>query len=315
MSEVVNEQKEKKAKDPFIRLDKCQTIINELDYDSNGRLTYMPYNGVYCEPDATNKVISTPDASSVALAYTDYCVRIINATIFNFAEDIKRGFFNAALSNIDYILTDRLKFETANMIHTIFSAGTRALMKPYIINPEIEDRAYNVVYHDYELLHFSNMFYKDIYENESLSNNVPRLNDYAVDPNDVILKTGRIIPFIAADISHSFTRYIYMAMPNFDVNRFVSDQIASIGLDRSVVSTDTDYPYAASVLNESAHNDLVKIVELIEMLVNHAFYVFCRYHKDFLSYSPKMLAVKQAPNPNLNTYKKPCYIEFDKVPF
>ena len=308
---VVNEQKKSKAKNPFVRLDKCQAIINDLDYDSNGRLTYMPYNGVYCEPGATNKVISTPDSYSVALTYTDWCVKIINSKLFNFAEDIKRGFIDSALSNIDYILTDRLKFETANAIHTIFSTGTKALMDPYIINQETASKNYQCMYLEIMSLHFGNMFFKDSYDNNNRNNS----NYYALEPDDVAIKTSRIISFAAADISHMFSSYIYREMSNLDISRFVSDQIASIDLDRSIVSPDTDYPYATSVLNESAHNDLIRIIELVEMLVNHAFYIFCQYYKNFSSNSPKMLEVKKDPDHNINIYKKPCRVVYNEIPF
>ena len=120
MSEVINEQKEKKAEDPFIRLDRCQAIVNDLDYDSNGRLTYMPFNGVDCEQGKDNKIISTPDAYSTALAYTDWCVKAINTAIFNINPNVQEGFARVALSNIDYILTERLSQEVGTAIITVF---------------------------------------------------------------------------------------------------------------------------------------------------------------------------------------------------
>lgn len=312
-----NQQKEHKAQDPFIRLDYCNAIVNDLDYDSNGRLTYMPYNGVYCSDDQNNKVISTPDPATTALNYTNWCENAINGTLLNLENHVITDFADSALLNIDYIISNRLRYEIGTAAVTVINGGTRALMLTYIIDHEIENDRYRMLCNELRLLRLNNIFKRDKFDNKGVPIPDDFVIEYISDPDEVVTKSCRIISYMAADLANVITRYIYDSMTNIDITKFTSESIETLGLTREMVNKENDYPYVTSILNESAYNDCNKIVELIELLVNHAYYVFCKYQKEISSKFPKliedkseapMIAQAEPDNNNLNKINFGDYI-------
>ena len=306
------EEVKSNAKDPFVRLDKCGAIINHIDYDSNGRLTYMPYNGIDCPEGKNNKIISSPDAHSIALAYTEWCYTVINNKLFEISANTKEGFVKDALANIDFILTNRLKSEIVTAGITICNAGFRSLVGPYILEPTRDNIAFNRFSTDLQYLSFNNLFMKDVYDNRGcLTPQMKNDLEYAVDPNDVLVKSSRIASYIAADLANIYDKYILETLNNMDIYRFANESIESLGLTRDIVSVNNDYPYTSSVLNEAANNDVGKIIELVEMLVNHAFYVFYGYYKDIRKkYPQQQIEDNSSATPDKIIYVNPKRIDF-----
>jgi hypothetical protein len=81
-----------------------------------------------------------------------------------------------------------------------------------------------------------------------------------------------------------------------DINKFADDSINSLGIDRSLVSTDNDLPYVSSILNEAAYNDVRKITEIVELLVNHSYYVFTNLYMNIISKTPKQMLEDKSSN-------------------
>jgi hypothetical protein len=308
-----NKEHNPNAKSPFVKLEYCNAIVNDLDYDSNGRLTYMPYNGVDCPKDCNNKVISTPDPATIALNYTNWCENAINGSIFNFKNHLKSDFADSALSNIEYIITNRLRYEIATAAITVLNASTRALMLTYIIDYEAERRRYEVLCNELWYFHFNNLFHKDKFDERGVPIPDELVHEYISEADDVIAKSCRIISFMSADIANIISRYIYDSMNNLDITRFATESIDTLGLERDMVSKDNDYPYVTSILNESAYNDCNKIIELVELLVNHAYYVFCKYHKEISSKFPKLIEDK-SETPQI-TQTEPDNSNLNKINF
>ena len=280
-----NEKQEHKARDPFVRLNDCRAIVNNLDYDTDGRLTYMPYHSVYGNPDKDNRVVNTPDPQSAAIEYNKFCVYAINTAIANLDNEIKRQFNDITIANIDNILTDRLKYEIATAAATIFNVGTRAMILPYIIDPGMEAHRYNRLYHEFTYMNLNNVFVKEVYNGDrvdfSYDTNPNYKQEYVTsNAESSVVKSSRIISFLAGEIANMFTSYIYDVLAFMDVEKFTINSIEELGLDRSMISRDTDYPYTSSVLNEQASKDTRKIIELIELLINHAYYIFTQCQKD-----------------------------------
>ena len=290
-------------KNPFVKLDNCGAIINDIDYDSNGRLSYMPYSGVN-NTEGKNKVISTPDAYSAALSYTVWCNDLISKQLLNVPAELTVEFAKAAISNIDFIINNRLKFEIATAVLTVFNANTRAIMLPYITNPDQELSSYNLFMHTTQTLYIDRLFEKDDLSNDSgdfpnnnrVKKDYNELNKYCVGVNEVMVKTSRIISFLSADIANIYSRYIYYTLPAMDINKFADESINSLGIDRSLVSTDNDLPYVSSILNEAAYNDVRKITEIVELLVNHSYYVFTNLYLSIISKIPKQMLEDKSSN-------------------
>ena len=302
-----NEKQEHKARDPFVRLNDCRAIVNNLDYDTDGRLTYTPYNGVYGDTNKDNRVVNTPDPQSAAIEYNKFCVFAINTAIANLDNEIKRQFNDITIANIDNILTDRLKYEVATAAATIFNVGTRAMILPYIIDPGMEAHRYNRLYHEFTYMNFNNIFGKEVYDGDRIAFayeiNPNHEQEYVTsNPELSVVKSSRIISFLAGDIANKFTSYIYDVLPLMDVEKFTTDSIGTLGIDRSMISKDTDYPYTSSILNEQASKDTSKIIELIELLINHAYYIFAQCQKDIAEKSPIPIEESSTP-PRINRHK------------
>jgi hypothetical protein len=287
----MNENTQKR--NPFVKLDNCGAIINDIDYDSNGRLSYMPYSGVN-NSEGKNKVISTPDAYSAALTYTTWCNDLISKQLLNMPAELTVEYAKAAISNIDFIISNRLKFEISTAILTVFNANTRGIILPYIIIPDCELANYNLFMHTSQTLYIERLFEKDELSKDPVSIN--EFNKYCVDPNEVMVKTSRTISFLSADISNIYSRYIYNTLPAMDISKFADDSINSLGIDRSLVSTDNDLPYVSSILNEAAYNDVKKITEIVELLVNHSYYVFTNLYMSIISKTPKQMLEDKSSN-------------------
>lgn len=301
-----NQNTEKR--NPFVKLDKCGAIINDIDYDSNGRLSYMPYSGVN-NLEGKNKVVSTPDAYTAALSYTTWCNDVISKQIFNTPAELSVEYAKTTLSNIDYIINSRLKFEIATAILTIFNANTRAIVLPYIIDHDSELINYNSFMLTSRQLLVEKLFDKDNFSNNSAKyydyndnydynhnykNN--EFDNYCVGVNEVVVKSSRIISFLSADIANIYSRYIYNILPAMDITKFANDSIESLGIDRSLVSNDNDLPYVSSILNEAAYSDLMKITEIVELLVNHSYYVFTNLYMSIISKIPKQMLEDKSSN-------------------
>ena len=289
-------------RNPFVKLDKCGAIINDIDYDSNGRLSYMPYSGVD-NTEGKNKVVSTPDAYTAALSYTTWCNDVISKQIFNTPAELSVEYAKTTLSNIDYIINSRFKFEIATAILTIFNANTRAMVLPYIIDSDSELINYNSFMLASQHLLVENLFDKDnlpkdsakYYDyNSKYKNN--EFDKYCVGVNEVVVKSSRIISFLSADIANIYSKYIYDILPAIDITKFANDSIDSLGIDRSLVSNDNDLPYVSSILNEAAYSDLMKITEIVELLVNHSYYVFTNLYMSIISRTPKQMLEDKSPN-------------------
>jgi hypothetical protein len=272
-------------KSPFVNLDRCGAIVNDMDYDSEGRLTYMPYNGINSN---NNKVISTPDAYNIALEYSKWCTDAIN-NVLHIPHEYSVEFVKDMIGNIDYTLTHRLRYELAIAAMTIFNSGTRSEIIKYVTDTEKEKQLYYDMNCSIQNLNSTSMFIKDEY----MSPRVNPSNGFdqycCVDRNSVMVKSSRTIAYIITDIANIFNRYIYNVLFIMDITAYTNDSINKLGLERSMVSTNNDLPYVNALLCESSNADLGKIAELVEMLVHHAYYIFCNYYKSLTSDIPKPL--------------------------
>jgi hypothetical protein len=300
-----NQNTEKRS--PFVRLENCGAIISDIDYNSNGRLSYMPYSGVN-NSEGKNKVVSTPDPYSAALTYTTWCNDIIAKQLLNIPAELTVEFAKAILGNVDYIINNRLKYEIATAVLTIFNANTRAIMLPYIINPDLELDNYRLFMHTAQGFYIDRLFEKDNFAKDpddfGYQNRINKYNDdnelnkYCVGVDEAMVKALRIISFLSADISNIYSRYIYNTLQAMDIERFANDSINSLGINRSLVSTDNDLPYVSSILNEAAYNDVKKITEIVELLVNHSYYVFTNLYMSIISKTPKQMQLLVDTTPN-----------------
>ena len=300
-----NQNTEKRS--PFVKLDNCGAIINDIDYNSNGRLSYMPYSGVN-DAEGKNKVISTPDAYSAALSYTTWCNDIISKQLLNTPAELTVEFAKAILGNNDYIINNRLKYEIATAVLTVFNANTRAIILPYIINPDLESDNYRLFMHTAQSFYIDHLFEKDKFPKDPddcpCYNRINRYEDdnefnkYCVGVDEAMVKSLRIISFLSADISNIYSRYIYNTLPAMDIERFANESINALGIDRSLVSSDNDLPYVSSILNEAAYNDVKKITEIVELLVNHSYYVFTNLYFSIISKTPKQMQILVDKTPN-----------------
>ena len=308
-----NEKQEHKARDPFVRLDDCRAIINNLDYNTDGRLTYAPYNGVYGDTNKDNRIVNTPDPQSAAIEYNKFCVYAINSAIANIDNEIKRQFNDITIANIDNILTDRLKYEIATAAATIFNVGTRAMILPYVIDHAMEAYRYNRLYHEFTYIGLNDIFGKEVFNGVrtdfTYENNPNHEHEYVTsNPEQSVVKSSRIISFLAGEIANMFTGYIYDVLAFMDVEKFTINSIEELGLDRSMISRDTDYPYTSSVLNEQASKDTRKIIELIELLINHAYYIFAQCQKEIAEKSS--IPIEESSTPPRIIRRKPQTIPY-----
>jgi hypothetical protein len=233
-----------------------------------------------------------------------WCNDIMNKQLLNIPAELTVDFAKSALSNIDFIINNRLKFEVATAILTIFNANTRAIILPYIINPDLELSDYNLFMRTAQSLYIDRIFDKDDLAkdtgdfpyNNRVKEDDNELNRYCVDVNEVAVKSSRIISFLSADIANIYSRYIYSTLSAMDINKFADDSINSLGIDRSLVSTDNDLPYVSSILNEAAYNDVRKITEIVELLVNHSYYVFTNLYMNIISKTPKQMLEDKSSN-------------------
>ena len=278
MSETV------KKRNPFISLERCGAIINDMDYDTEGRLTYMPYNGI---DSKNNKVISTPDAYNIALEYSKWCTDAIN-NVLHIPHEYSVEFVKDMIGNIDYTLTSRLKNEIAIAFMTIFNSGTRSEIIKYVTDPEKERLLYSDMTYAIHGVNPTSIFIKDEYMSPRV-NPSNGLDQYCVDPNSVALKSSRAITYIITDIANILNKYIYYVLFIMDVNAYTNDSINKLGLERSMVNPNNDLPYVNALLCESSNADLGKIAELVEMLVHHAYYIFYNYYMSLTSDIPKPL--------------------------
>ena len=278
MSETV------KKRNPFISLERCGAIINDMDYDTEGRLTYMPYNGI---DSKNNKVISTPDAYNIVLEYSKWCTDLINNEL-NIPHENSIEFVKDMIGNIDYALTSRLKYEICIAFMTIFNNGTRSEIIKYVTDPEKEKLLYSDMTYAIHGININTIFIKDEYMSPRVhpSNGVDK---YCVDLNSVALKSSKVITYIITDIANILNKYIYYVLFIMDVNAYTNDSINKLGLERSMVNPNNDLPYVNALLCESSNADLGKIAELVEMLVHHAFYIFSDYYMTLTSEIPKPL--------------------------
>jgi hypothetical protein len=181
-------------------------------------------------------------------------------------------------------------------------------MLPYIINPDLELDNYRLFMHTAQGFYIDRLFEKDNFAKDpddfGYQNRINKYNDdnelnkYCVGVDEAMVKALRIISFLSADISNIYSRYIYNTLQAMDIERFANDSINSLGIDRSLVSTDNDLPYVSSILNEAAYNDVKKITEIVELLVNHSYYVFTNLYMSIISKTPKQmqLLVDRTPN-------------------